>query len=158
MHMVSTVDDEKITFQIEKASWRDLNAVRHLEQVCFPLDAWPVWDIIGALTLPNVIRLKAIHDGELVGFVACDVRPSEKLAWVATIGVLPEYRQHGVGAALLEASEALLDVERVKLCVRQTNQPAIRLYERYGYQKVSIWPRYYTNGEDALVMEKQMKP
>ena len=45
---------------IEPATWRDLNALRHLEKVCFPLDAWPLWDLVGVLTLPNVVRLKAM--------------------------------------------------------------------------------------------------
>ena len=139
---------------IEKAGWRDLNSVRHLEQVCFPLDAWPMWDLIGVLTLPNVIRLKAMSDGEMIGFVAGDVRSSEKMAWIATIGVLPQYRGQGIGAALLKACEEQVEVPRVRLCVRVSNHTAIHLYERFDYERVSIWPRYYHDGEDAVVMEK----
>jgi hypothetical protein len=66
--------------------------VKSLEKICFPLDAWPLLDIIGVLSLPNIIRLKASCANEMVGFVAADVRHSEKISWIATIGVLPEYR------------------------------------------------------------------
>jgi ribosomal protein S18 acetylase RimI-like enzyme len=33
--------------------------------------------------------------------------------------------------------------------------PAIRLYERFGYERVGEWSRYYQDGESALVMEKK---
>jgi len=139
---------------IEPATWRDLNALRHLEKVCFPLDAWPLWDLVGVLTLPNVVRLKALVAGEMVGFIAGDIRASERLAWIATVGVLPEYRGRGIGGALLRTCEERLKVPRVRLNVRVSNHPAIHLYLRMGYQQVSIWPRYYQDGEDALILEK----
>jgi ribosomal protein S18 acetylase RimI-like enzyme len=139
---------------IETATWRDLNALRNLEKVCFPKDAWPLWDIAGVLTLPNVVRLKATANGQMVGFIAGDVRPSEKLAWIATIGVLPEYRKQGVGRALMEACEQRLKVPRVRLNVRLSNEGAIRLYQDLGYARHGLWPAYYNDGEDALIMEK----
>lgn len=95
---------------IEPATWRDLNPLRDLEKACFPLDAWPLWDLIGVLTLPNVVRLKAVVNGKFAGFVAGDVRPSEKMAWIATIGVMPEYQGRGIGTSLLLTAEARLGV------------------------------------------------
>ncbi len=140
---------------IEPAGWRDLNAVRHLEQVCFPLDAWPLWDVLGVLTFPNVVRLKATDRGKLVGFIAGDLRPHENLAWIATIGVLPEYRRRGIGAALLQACEERLTLPRIRLMVRISNQEAIQLYRRTGYIQAGVWPHYYQDGEDAYILEKQ---
>jgi ribosomal-protein-alanine N-acetyltransferase len=141
---------------IEAATWRDLNAVRHLEKVCFPQDAWPLLDVIGILTLPGVIRLKACLDGQVVGFVAGDVRKGEAIAWIATIGVLPEYRSQGIGSALLTACEQRLEVPTVRLCVRTSNRDAIRLYQHHRYQDIGKWERYYADGEDATVMEKKL--
>jgi len=141
---------------IETATWRDLNALRHLEQVCFPQDAWPLWDLIGILTLPNVVRLRAAIDGKMVGFIAGDIRPSENLAWIATVGVLPEYRRQGIGEALILACEQRLQVSEVRLSVRVSNLEAIHLYLRLGYQKDGYWPAYYQDGEDALVMQKPL--
>jgi ribosomal protein S18 acetylase RimI-like enzyme len=139
---------------IEQANWRDLNALRQVERVCFPMDAWPIWDLLGVLTLPNVVRLKAMVDDQMVGFIAGDIRPREDLAWIATIGVVPEYRRRGIGAALLQACEAQLSVRRVRLSVRVSNRAAIELYERFSYQQVGRWGHYYQDGEDAMVMEK----
>lgn len=141
---------------IQPAGWRDLNALRSLEKVCFPKDAWPLLDLVGVLTLPNVVRLKAEFEGAMIGFIAGDVRPTEKVAWIATIGVLPEYRRRGTGKALLQACERQLEVTRVRLCVRATNQEAIQLYLNEGYSKAETWAKYYQDGEDALVMEKAL--
>jgi ribosomal protein S18 acetylase RimI-like enzyme len=141
---------------IEVANWRDLNALRNLERVCFPQDAWPLWDLVGVLTLPNVVRLKAVIGETMVGFVAGDIRRSERMAWIATIGVLPEQRGQGLGRRLLAACEAQLDVPRVCLNVRVSNRAAIHLYQEVGYVRSGLWSRYYQDGEDAIVMEKQL--
>jgi ribosomal-protein-alanine N-acetyltransferase len=143
---------------IQPANWRDLSEVRQLESICFPKDAWPLWDMVGVLTLPSVVRLKAMLDEHLVGFVAADFRRAESEAWIATIGVLPEYRRRGIGKALLEACEGRLDTSTLRLCVRRTNDAAIALYEGLGYYQVNIWFGYYQDQEDALVLEKKLQP
>ncbi len=139
---------------IMPASWRDLNGLRYLEQVCFPKDSWPLLDLVGVLTLPQVIWLKATIGEKLVGFVAGDQKPHQHVSWIATIAVLPEYRGKGIGGDLLGACEERLETPRVKLCVRASNAEAIRLYEHRGYLRVDLWTKYYQDGEDALVMEK----
>ncbi len=115
-----------------------------------------MWDLIGVLTLPGIVRLKATVDGRMVGFIAGDIRPAEKISWIATIGVLTEYRRRGIAVALLQACEARLTEPVVRLNVRMSNAGAIRLYEQHGYQRVGTWPDYYQDREDALVMEKRL--
>ena len=170
------------TYSIESTSLRDLGSLRVVEQACFPLDAWPLLDLIGVLTypgvvrmkltsfrrkdqvhlldligvltMPGVVRLKAIGGGRMIGFVAGDVRRWENVAWIATIGVLPEWRGRGVGATLLEACEARIQIPVLRLCVRTDNSTAIRMYERFGYHHKGEWAKYYQDGAPALVMEK----
>ena len=146
---------------IEPAGWRDLNALRQLEKECFPKDAWPLWDVIGILTLPGVVRLKAVAGDQMVGFIGMDIRQSERLAWIATIGVLPVFRRRGIGGSLLEAGERELEarngrISAIRLTVRSSNQTAIQLYESYGYRRIGVWPDYYSDREDGLVMEKSL--
>jgi ribosomal-protein-alanine N-acetyltransferase len=143
------------SYSIEQATWRDLNALRQLESICFPRDAWPLWDLIGVLTMGNVVRLKAVIGDQMVGFIAGDIRPSERMAWIATVGVLPEYRGLGIGTALMGACEERLNVPTIRLNVRVSNDNAIRLYKDLGYYQMGTWPRYYQDGEDALVMERR---
>ena len=151
----STPLESAANVSIELASLRDLAALRHVEQVCFPKDAWPLMDLIGVLTFPGVIRLKAMNGKQMVGFIAGDVRRLEGVAWISTVGVLPEFRGRGVGSALMAACEEKITVGRIRLCVRISNDTAIRLYEHLGYLRVGEWSRYYQDGESALVMEKK---
>ena len=143
-----------LQYEIIPATWRDTGPLRQLEQVCFPKDAWPLLDLIAVLTLPNVVRLKAIVDFEMVGFVAGDIRSRDGLAWIATIGVLPEYRRQGIAAALLQACEGELGELTIRLSVREGNKPAICLYEQFGYRRVGLWPAYYQDGANAIILEK----
>ena len=136
------------------ANLRDLGPLRHVEQACFPKDAWPLLDLMAVLTFPEVVRLKAVVEGHMVGFIAGDPRRSEGMAWIATLCVLPEYRRQGIARLLLLECEKRLNSARLRLCVRLDNTPAIRLYEQEGYLRVSTWTKYYNDGGDALVMEK----
>jgi len=138
------------------ASIRDLNALRRLERACFEKDAWSLFDLVAVLTLPDVIRLKAMEGGEMAGFIAGDPRASLGWTWVATIGVDPRYRRRGLGRALLQACEARMRLPLARLTVRISNQPAVALYEAEGYEKVDLWRSYYSDGEDAVVMQKRL--
>lgn len=143
-----------MTFTIETASWRDLNALRRLEQICFPKDSWPLLDLIGVLTYPNIIRLKAVIENQMVGFIAADHRDHNQVGWIATVAVLPQYRRCGIASALILECEKGLSVTRIRLNVRRSNEGAINLYKQLGYRYVSTMPAYYQDGEDALVYEK----
>jgi ribosomal protein S18 acetylase RimI-like enzyme len=140
--------------EILPASIRDLGPLRHVEQACFPKDAWPLLDLLAVLTWPDIVRFKAVENEQMVGFIAGDPRPSDRLAWIATIGVLPEYQHRGIGRALLEACEKKLNQPRIRLCVRTSNEGAIEMYKRAGYLSIDTWREYYNDKENALVMEK----
>lgn len=152
-----TVSTPKLRYDIQTASWRDLGALRKLERECFPLDAWPLLDLVGVLSFPNVVRLKAVWQDQMIGFIAADLRTSENMAWIATIGVRPSFQRQGIATALLNACEERLKVARVRLSVRSGNLPAIRLYQGLGYQRVGLWPEYYLDKTDAIVFEKSME-
>lgn len=146
----------RASFRLQPAGLRDISAIRDLEQLSFPLDAWPLIEMIGVLSLPNVLRWKAVEGEpeELVGFIAVDVRRRQNIAWIATVAVHPERRGQGIGDALMAQAETAVDVPRMRLSTRMSNQAAIALYEKRDYQRVDVWPKYYAGGEDALVMEK----
>jgi len=142
------------SFQIETAGWRDMKALHALEKSCFKEDAWPLVELLGVLTFPGVVRIKAVASGSMVGFIAGDANRGENTGWILTLGVQPEMRRRGIAGALLKECERLMDMATVKLTVRRGNLAAIGLYEKLGYRKVDVWPRYYRNGEDGLVFEK----
>jgi ribosomal-protein-alanine N-acetyltransferase len=142
--------------EIINANILDLNALRKLEKACFDKDAWPLLDLMAILTFPEVIRLKAVEGEQMVGFVGGDPRPREGWGWIATIGVDPRYRRRGIGRALLHACETRLGVPNARLTVRVSNLDAISMYQKDGYQTIDIWKSYYSDGEDAQLMEKSL--
>ncbi len=146
--------ESSVPFTIQQASWRDMHNLYQLEHACFDQDAWPAMDLLGVLTFPGVVRLKADWDGKMVGFIGGESRDHQKTGWIITLGVLEEYRGRGIARALLDECELRLGTRTIRLCVRVSNEPAINLYKKAGYLQVEIWPQYYHGGEDALVLEK----
>jgi len=139
---------------VHPASWRDLTSVRELEKICFGRDAWPWIDTLAALTFPQTVRLKAVADELVVGFIFGDRRRLKRTGWIASIGVRPDYRRRGIGRTLLAACEDLLGMPRVRLSLRSSNDAAQRMYQQAGYVRIDTWKRYYRDGEDAIIMEK----
>ena len=143
-------------WSLESANWRDFSQLNHLEKACFkPEDRWPFWDLLGVLTLPGLVRLKAVSGEHMVGFISGERESAYQRGWVTTLGVLPNFRRFGIAKALLTACELELSMPIIRLCVRESNHPAIELYQATGYVLVDHWKKYYAKGESALVFEKR---
>ena len=66
-------------------------------------------------------------------------------------------RGRGIGARLVKLFEERFRhraIRRINLEVRLGNETAIRLYERLGFEKRKVLPKYYADGEDAYLMTK----
>ena len=156
-HLKNMRETPQTPWSILPADWRDYTQLHHLEKTCFnPTDVWPFWDLLGVLTLPGVVRLKAIVNDEMIGFISGEREPPRRIGWVTSLAVLPDYQRQGIATALLHEGERLLSMPRIRLSVRENNLAAIRLYERCGYRQIELWPSYYAGGENALVYEKYL--
>jgi ribosomal protein S18 acetylase RimI-like enzyme len=142
--------------KIEPASLSDLGVLRNLEKECFGRDAWPWLDLVLVLSLPGVVRLKAIVDEHMVGFISGERRNNEKCGWITTLCVHHAYRKQGIAQGLLKQCEEALNMNTIRLSVRRSNTDALRLYDRAGYYHHTVWKKYYSGGEDALVLEKKL--
>lgn len=75
------------------------------------------------------------------------------------VSVDPSLRRRGLGARLIEhvagrARESACSF--ITLEVRRGNRPAIALYRRHGFRPVGLRPRYYSDGEDAIIMLRDL--
>lgn len=73
--------------------------------------------------------------------------------------VAPAERRRGLGAALVDAcvrAAAARGVGRLFLEVAALNAPARRLYARLGFVEVGRRARYYPDGDDALVLARDL--
>ncbi len=81
------------------------------------------------------------------------------LANLISIAVLPEARGTGAASLLLNSTIRRLKlrgVDRLTLTVRRSNARAIRFYERHGFTGLRRAPRYYEDGEDGLLMRRDL--
>lgn len=141
-------------FSVRKAQRADLLAVFRIEQASFP-QPWPFQAFERFLGEPGF--LVAEQDGTIVGYIVADSVPNhgQAIGHVKDFAVHSEHRGGGIGTSLLQrtlANLAMQGVHTVKLEVRENNDPAIRLYRQLGFTHRQTVPRYYGNGEDALVM------
>jgi [ribosomal protein S18]-alanine N-acetyltransferase len=78
---------------------------------------------------------------------------------IITIDVRASARRHNIGSALLEAAEKRLlysKCDAVRLETAVNNAPAISFYKRHGYDVIQVIPHYYSDGVDALLLEKNL--
>lgn len=78
---------------------------------------------------------------------------------IITIDVIASARRFGVGSLLLRAAEHRLRHARCKSVELETavdNISALSFYKRHGYSVIKTFPRYYSNGVDALVLQKNL--
>ena len=133
----------------------DVAAIAELEKRCFS-DPWSADSIASELVNPLSYWLVAEVDGQVVGYVGS--QSVLDAADMMNIAVSPEYRRRGVAKALVNELTAYLsknDVIALLLEVRVSNEPAITLYEKIGFQQVGRRPNYYRNPrEDALILRK----
>lgn len=143
-------------FQIKEVRWRDYFRLRAVFKAAFGRDAWSSLDIALALLTPNTVRLIAERDEDVIGFVIGGKRQAG-VSWIAAIGVIPDARREGVGTGLLVECERRLGTPMLRLTLRRSNSTARELYERHGYRLKTVWSSYYRDGEDGLVMEKEVR-
>jgi ribosomal-protein-alanine N-acetyltransferase len=144
-------------YTLRRATLFDMRALHRLEGVIFPLDAYPYFDLTLMFIWPGVINLKiAAPDGSMAGFASCTRGLSRDRGWIITLGIAPAHQQRGLGAYLLDVCEKRLKRPVVLLTVREGNTPAVRLYQRAGYQTIERKWSYYRDGETGLVMEKKL--
>ena len=98
--------------------------------------------------------------GEIIGF--CSFWRVLDELHINNLAVSPEYRRSRVATALLSRvleDGAKMGAARATLEVRHSNEPAQRLYERFGFTIAGVRRAYYSNPvEDALILWKQQLP
>ena len=140
-------------------AWSDIPDLVALEAEAFPDDAWTEASWWGELAgRPRRDYVVVHREGELAAYAGLD--HGGQVADLMTITVAPAHRGTGLGSGLLdelEARAAAAGAEALMLEVRADNAPARALYDRRGYDVLSVRRGYYQPGNvDALVMRKML--
>lgn len=135
----------------------DVRSLAEAELACFE-DPWPPPFFISEILAEGRFNRVLVDPvGGLVAYLFC--------AWqfldlhVLKVAALPARRRQGLGRTLMELAEKHAREsggESLTLEVRPGNLGAIALYEALGFDRVGRRPRYYTNGDDAVIMTKRI--
>lgn len=135
---------------------KDIPAIADIENKSFA-DPWTEGMLSDTLRFPVYHTFLAEEGGQVCGY-GCLILLFED-AELANIAVSPTHRGQGVGKLLMEKMHdyaKTFGAERMLLEVRVSNQNAIGLYEKYGYEKYGLRENYYADGEDAYLMQKSL--
>ena len=113
--------------QLLPADWRDLWPIWRVQSAAFGRDAWDPIDLLWNL-LSTAVKLKAVDEDRIVGYVLAERQDRDGLGAITTIGVHPAFQHRGIGRQLLDAAEKALAMRRIRLTVRPSNETALRLY------------------------------
>ena len=131
--------------------------IKKVDDLCFE-SPWSLKAFESELENPIAFYFVAVKDDEVIGY--CGYWWTFGEAQITNVAVSPEYRQKGIASALMD--EMInhcreMDVFSITLEVRVSNNAAISMYEKYGFERVGLRPKYYNNKEDALLMTKEIE-
>ena len=139
-------------FKIRRLTYADLPQVIAIERRAFPTP-WSLAMFVLELSKPSGICLAAIRDERVAGYLVCS--RYDRVWHVMNVAVDDRQLRQGIATALLTKLFEIADRtgEQYTLEVRESNQGAITLYERFGFKSAGLRPGYYhDNKEDAVIM------
>lgn len=132
-------------FNIRLASEADFFEISKIEKQCFSLP-WSKNAVSQFAKSPNNIIIVCEKSGEICGYITASIVIDE--VQIANVAVKENFRNMHIASFLLQK---LIDISKGKNCisvtleVRQSNIPAIKLYEKFGFSKVGERKNFYKN-------------
>lgn len=147
---------------------QDLASVTRINRLCLPENYTDYFFVDLFKKYPETF-IVAEESGEVVGYIMCRIEVGlssfgfgglVKKGHVVSVAVLPEHRRRGVAEAIIKkAMENMQVAYKAKQCyleVRVTNEPAVALYRKLGFEVTRTINGYYADGENAYVMSKKL--
>lgn len=143
---------------IREMTLEDITQVVEIEKSCFSIP-WSEDSFRDSIQREDTLFLvceekSADADVYITGYAGMYISFEE--ANITNVAVAPAYRKKGYADALVSFAKKSVhekEVERIFLEVRVSNQPAISLYEKHGFQSLGIRKNFYDRPrEDAYIM------
>jgi ribosomal-protein-alanine N-acetyltransferase len=135
----------------------DLDQITEIEKICFSLP-WSKNSFEQELKNELAYYQCAEENGKIMGYMGMWKIIDE--CHITNVAMLPEYRNRGIASLLISKMIEICkcsEIQNMTLEVRQSNFPAISLYEKFGFVSVGKRPRYYMKPiEDAIIMWKKI--
>ena len=158
----------ELAYKVRRFNEADLESVIQINRKCLPENYSSSFFLDLYRSYPEGF-LVAEHNGKVIGYIMCRVelgfsefgrfRLTKKIH-IVSIAVMEEHRRKGLAKTLLTEAIKALDKRygcgEAYLEVRVSNQPAINLYRKLGFQDARIIHHYYIDSEDAIVMARKL--
>ena len=133
--------------------WPDIEPVHRLETELFTVDPWSIEQFWSELAQPTRSYVVAVDGDRIVGYAGAFLLAPD--SDVQTIAVSPLDQGRGIGATMLRSiidAASAAGCRQMLLEVRSDNPTAIAMYERFGFERISLRRDYYERGIDAVIM------
>ena len=140
-------------FEIRLMLEEDISSVIPIENVCYP-EPWSKETFLQGFNCDEYEAIVCELNKKIIGYAIFWFGVEE--VHILNITVEPKVQKRGYGSKLLNYVLDYCSKEkypRVLLEVRTKNIPAIALYKSKGFAQIGVRLGYYSNGDDALVME-----
>jgi ribosomal-protein-alanine N-acetyltransferase len=152
-----------VPFALRDFQFADFDLLWSIDQECFPPGiSYSRTELKTYMRRRGSFTLVAVgvsgNGSAISGFIVAEAVRSA--GHVITIDVIAAARRFGVGSLLLAGAEERLRAagcRTVELETAVDNAPAISFYKRHGYAVIETLPRYYSNGVDALILQKDLQ-
>lgn len=158
------------SYSLRRFEPKDLPEVMSINRRCLP-ENYSEGFFMGLYERFPETFIVAEKDGAVVGYIMCRIETGfsglgfkpfrlSRKGHIISIAVLPEHRKKGLGRALIEkALEGMAKFYNAKSCyleVRVSNDAAINLYKKIGFEVQRTIRGYYADGENAYIMSKKI--
>lgn len=132
--------------------------VAQLDSQFFP---WP-WDLndwLKEVKKENCVLYAAVDNDTVIGYCLFSISELDNFAHLLKILIAPTHRGQKVAQQLhhvISSSSLFINIKTLYLEVSVKNEPAIKLYEDLGYEKLVLKKKFYSNGDDAFAMQKKI--
>ena len=139
--------------EISQMTLEDFEEIKDILQTEFD-EFWKQSILKSELENTNSKYIVAKENNIIVGFAGIILLPDD--AEITNIVTKKNERKKGIGNLLLAKIIEMAKYERnnISLEVNEKNVPAIKLYEKYGFEKVGIRKKYYNGIDNAIIMTK----
>jgi len=158
------------SYNLRRFEPKDLPEVMSINRRCLP-ENYTEGFFMGLYESFPETFIVAEKDGAIVGYIMCRIESGfsgigfkpfslSRKGHIISIAVLPEHRRKGLGRALIEeALERMGKFYNAKSCyleVRVSNEAAINLYKKAGFEVQRTIRGYYIDGESAYIMSRKL--
>ncbi len=148
--LAQAVGGEEGRWILATESWRSVSSERRY--------------LKGVLRHPDATVIVAADGDDIVGRLSLSRDPHPASRHVADLGLMvaASHRRRGIGRQLLDEAvvwSRSVGVRKLELHVFPWNEPALRLYESFGFEREGYRKQHYARGDelvDAILMAYQI--